>query len=344
MDLEVVDPSTHPKWDELVLSHPDGTFFHSSLWAKVLHGAYGFTPRYFANIQGQKLAVAFPMMEVDSFLTGKRGVSLPFTDYCDPLLGGDTPFTVVNDEVTEYGKRSRWKSIEWRCRKRLLPDVPESCTFLGHVLDLSPGEEKLFSGLRDSTKRNIKKAKKERVEFTISKDPGGMKEFYRLNCLTRREHGLPPQPYKFFCGLQEDIVRKDQGFFALALHAGRCIAGGFFLHMGDRAYYKYGASEKMHQDLRGNNLLMWEVIKWFSSRNFKTFCFGRTEMGNEGLKQFKGGWGGAENTIYYYSYDLKKRKYFSNRLLIKGFHNDILKRMPIPLLRGIGSVMYRHVA
>jgi len=25
-----------------------------------------------------------------------------------------------------------------------------------------------------------------------------MKDFYHLNTMTRREHGLPPQPYKFF--------------------------------------------------------------------------------------------------------------------------------------------------
>lgn len=178
----------------------------------------------------------------------------------------------------EYGKRARWDSIEWRCREQLLPDRPESCTFLGHVLDLTPGEEKLFSGLRDSTKRNIKKAKKESVEFVISKELSGMKEFYRLNCLTRGEHGLPPQPNYFFCRLQEDIVQRDQGFIALAFHNGRCISGG------------------------------------------------------------------TENTIYYYDCNLKKEKYLSNKLWIEGFHNQIFNRMPISLLRVIGSVMYRHVA
>ena len=49
-------------------------------------------------------------MEVKSVLTGLRGVSLPFTDYCDPIAKEDNQFEGLLDSVIEFGKRRRWKS------------------------------------------------------------------------------------------------------------------------------------------------------------------------------------------------------------------------------------------
>lgn len=343
-DLDIIDPSTYPGWDDLVLSHPEGTVFHSSSWGKVLRSAYRFTPKYFALVEDRKLAVAFPLMEVDSFLTGKRAVSLPFTDYCDPLFGENLDFSSISETVLEYGIKSRWESVELRCRKRVLDGIPESCSFLGHVLDLAPGEEALFSGLYGNTRNKIKMAKNKGVTFSISSDPAGMKEFYRLNCLTRREHGLPPQPCKFFRLLQEEIIGRNRGLYAFALCNGRPVAGGLFLFFGDRVYYKYGASDRAYQNLRGTNLMVWEAIKWFSRRDFRTFCFGRTEMNNEGLIKFKRGWGGAASAISYYKYNFKTKRYVKDNLMIEGSHNKIFRMMPMPLLRAIGSALYRHVA
>src|SRR5437868_4430600 len=83
--FEIIDPTTEPAWDRLVKSRPESTFFHTSAWARVLNSAYGYKPLYFVKREGEKLSAAVCVMEVDSFLTGKRGVSLPFTDFCEPL-------------------------------------------------------------------------------------------------------------------------------------------------------------------------------------------------------------------------------------------------------------------
>ena len=48
MSLDTVDPSLEIGWDDLVLSHPECTFFHGAAWVKVLKDAYGFTPHYLA--------------------------------------------------------------------------------------------------------------------------------------------------------------------------------------------------------------------------------------------------------------------------------------------------------
>ena len=78
--LQMVDPTSYGGWDSLLKPHPDASFFHTAAWAKTLAAAYGFQCRYVAAIQNRQLLSLLPMMEAASFLRGKRGVSLPFTD------------------------------------------------------------------------------------------------------------------------------------------------------------------------------------------------------------------------------------------------------------------------
>ena len=364
----------------MLLRTPGASFFHSSAWARVLSESYGYTPFYFTVIENGNLRGLVPMMEVDSFLTGRRGVSLPFTDYCDPLLDGDISFQELFSQTIDYGKKRNWKYIELRGGSDLEPrtsnlepvsssssvqpsafslqpsEVPSSsnlapcplclvpfCSYLGHTLDLSGGEEKIFSSLRDSTRRNIKKARNQGVEVKISRDSVGVSEFYRLNCMTRKEHGLPPQPFHFFGKIYQYIISRGLGFVGLASHDGRNIAGAVFLHFGDKGLYKYGASDMKFQDLRGNNLVMWEGLRWFCNNGYKNFCFGRTELENEGLRQFKNGWGSEEHQIRYFKYSLAKEAFIPDKTKGAPIYTSFFRQLPMPALNVIGSWLYRHM-
>ena len=206
------------------------------------------------------------MMEVSSFLTGKRAVSLPFTDYCEPLVPHVEVSKVLFEAIVEEGRKRQWKYVELRGGTDFLGDGPASAWFYRHTLDLTPGAETLFKSLRDSTRRNIKKAEKEGVEVRFESSPEALREFYRLNCLTRREHGLPPQPWHFFALLHEEILARGMGTVALAFYQGNAVAANVYLHTNGEAIYKYGASDKTYQNLRAANLVMWEAIKRYAGK------------------------------------------------------------------------------
>lgn len=274
MDIQIVNPITYPGWDDLVLSTPGHSFFHSSSWARVLSESYGYTPLYFTVIENGNLRALVPVMEVNSFLTGRRGVSLPFTDYCEPIVDEGISFRDLFDQIIDYGKKRDWKYIELRGGSSLFaPDssrlqpptsnlaplsptsdlgpvssfleprtlhlAPVSHSYLGHTLNLTNGEERIFSSFRESAKRNVRKALREGVGVEISNSLESVEEFYKLNCLTRREHGLPPQPYHFFEKILQHIISRGLGFVALASRNDQNIAGGVFFHFGERAIYKY---------------------------------------------------------------------------------------------------------
>ena len=116
--VSLVDPGREPLWDCLVLSHPDATFFHSAAWAKVLSRTYGHKPVYLRCSQGGCLVALIPMMEVRSAITGCRGVGLPFTDFCAPLIfeqgGADSAIKVLRKWLrSENGSISKFVTADY---------------------------------------------------------------------------------------------------------------------------------------------------------------------------------------------------------------------------------------
>ena len=111
---------------------------------------------------------------------------------------------------------------------------------------------------------------------------------------------------------------------------------------GKKAIYKYGASDGASQQLRPNNLIMWQAIKWCDQNGYRSFFFGKTEPENEGLLRCKRGWGGEKEKINYYKYDLVKDTFVGDHHRPKTYYN-FFKKLPVPLLNLTGSLLYRHV-
>src|SRR2546428_2783250 len=101
LQVKFVDPVCDSDWDRLVRSHPDFSFFHTSAWAKVLCDSYRHKPLYlYFSQQGESVAL-LPLMEVRSPFTGRRGVCLPFSDFCEPLLFNGHGSEPVIDKLSE---------------------------------------------------------------------------------------------------------------------------------------------------------------------------------------------------------------------------------------------------
>jgi hypothetical protein len=71
--------------------------------------------------------------------------------------------------------------------------------------------------------------------------------------------------------------------------------------------------------------------------------FGRTNPEEEGLIQFKNGWGTKENRISYFMYDCGKEAFVTSSDAVYGFHNRIFRMMPMFVLKSVGSSLYKYV-
>jgi hypothetical protein len=341
--LQIVNPLNIENWDRLLEDHGGATIFHSSSWAKVLSETYRYNPKYFVRFYNDKLLALLPLMEIRSIFTGKRAVSLPFTDFSPPLYKDEESFAGLMEEAVKHGAEVDWKRIEIRGSiPGILTEQP-AAEYLTHDLNLSSDEEGIRSRVRDSTMRQVRKAAREGVTIDEQPSTEGIQQYYRLNRLTRKRHGLPPQPFSFFTSIYKNIISKGMGTVYLATYRGKCVAGAIFFHFKDQVLFKFGASDNRYRQLGINNLVMWEAIKGCAGGHYRNLNFGRTDPDNHGLRRFKSGWGSTESKVTYYSYDLLKGSYVWENHLVKEWQKRILSRTPVPVLGLLGSLMYRHV-
>jgi hypothetical protein len=340
-ELQWINPLQLPNWDDLLFTHPHATVFHSSSWFRVLAETYGFVPHFLLRCSHDTLSGLLPLMEVNSWITGKRAVGLPFTDASAPLVSDTVSLQTMFSAARSEGLARKWKSIELR-------DVPDqshnaSSTYYEHSLDLSRSEKDLLQGLSPSMNRAIRKAEKAQLTIRHFTSCEAVQEYYSLHQLTRKKHGLPPQPFSFFQQIHSSLIQKGNGLTFLASQSGKAIAGAIFLFLGGKAVYKFGASDPQALESRPNNLLIWNAIKALKELGCSNLSFGRTSMSQEGLRRFKLGFGAQERQLHYSKFDLKQNLFVRESELPSRL-SPLFRHCPTSLARLVGTVLYPHIA
>lgn len=344
--ITILNPLTDKRYEDFVSSHPDATVFHSPDWIRVLHESYGFIPHCAASEEKGVITGVLPYMKTRSITGKKRYVSLPFSDFCEPLFQTNGEFDCALEKVCEQADIDKINDLELRGGRIFLADrQPAFKTILTHDIDLKPDEQVILKAFRSSTRRNIKKAERSGVSIVHETSLDALETFYRLNCKTRREHGIPPQPWHFFRYLTTHFLEKNTGFITLAVWKNKAIAANIFLVYGKTAYFKYGAMDKTCQQLRAGNLTMWAGIRQCKAIGCTRLNLGRTERQHTGLLQYKRGFGGIEQTISYFRRRRRNKKFVNS---VDGHRPPIyayvMSRMPIFFLKCIGRLLYKYAA
>jgi hypothetical protein len=341
INIKIINPLKDLTWDKKVHDLSNSAFY-TSYWAEVVSSTYGYKPLYFALEKDDKIVSYIPIMEINHLITGKKGVSLPFSDICEPYAYSKYEFNSLFEYIKEYGKQNNWHSIELRGGSKFLDYAKNLSSYYEHVLDFRKPINEIYNGFKESVKRNIKKSQSFGIKIITEPSIESLKSFIKLNKITRKRHGLPSQPKNFFYNLYNKIIVKGQGYIISAKMDNKIIASFVFLTCNNEVIYKYGASNLKYQKYRVNNFLMWEAIKFFKEKNFDLFSFGRTFPDNKGLMQFKEGWSSNINLINYYKYNLKKDVFVVDKDPEKSFINVFFKNIPVFASSMLGNLLYKY--
>lgn len=342
--IKIINPSEYRNWKDQILKFNHYSFFHTSEWSEVIEKSYGYKPAYFCTFREDEICSVLPAMQIESRITGKRLVSLPFSDFCEPLFTSLDDSEKLKEFIFDYCEQNNLKYMEFRTSETRFPFETEYFrTDLRHVLDISVGEPKLEKLLSQNTKRNIKSAIKEGLIVREENSSPAIENFYKLQCITRKKHGLPPQPESFFHNIYKYILSENKGTMFFAYTDNIPVALLMFFTIGDKVLYKFGASVTDKMPKGANHLLMWEAIKKYSAEGYKEFDFGRTETDHEGLRRFKLGFGADERIIYTTRFDIKTKSFLPPETKTTGFHNKVFNRLPVSILKLIGNSLYKHI-
>ncbi len=340
-----LDPLSDPRWDEFAQRHLSASVFHTREWLDALRRTYGYEPAVLTTSgPGQALANGLVFCRVASWLTGRRLVSLPFTDHCEPLVESGEQLGWLLAMLKQELTASRLKYLEIRPVSRfegVMDGLESAGRFWLHRLNLRSELDEIYRGFHSScVRRLVRRAERETLTYDEGRSESLLEKFYGLLLLTRQRHRLPPQPLAWFRNLLACMGEKAK--IRLASVNGRSIASILTLRHKQTLVYKYGCSDKQFSNLGGMHLLFWEAIKEAKREGLLEFDLGRSDWDNQGLIDFKDRWGATRSELTYYRYTARpSRLHSSDRAMRLARH--MFGLFPNRLLRLAGTALYRHI-
>jgi hypothetical protein len=278
---------------------------------------------------------------VKSWLTGRRLVSLPFADHCDPLASDPEELRDLLSYVRQY-EVGKWEYTELRPNLSLPEHTgfEKSATYWTHNLDLCKSKQELFCNFhKTSIQGKIRRAEREGLRYEDGNSESIQAEFYRLLVTTRRRHNVPPQPRSWFRALISTfgehlkirVVYKDN----------LPIASILTLSHGKSIVYKYGCSDARFHHFGGIALLLWKTIQEGKNRGAEVLDMGRSDCDNLGLISFKERLGASRQPLFYWTYSNRPRK--PRDVHGRAWLKKVFPATPDRLLELAGTMLYRHI-
>jgi CelD/BcsL family acetyltransferase involved in cellulose biosynthesis len=342
MSAFLIDPAADARWLRFLDSAAGTSIFHHPAWLQVLGETYGYAPVCIMASDDAGAAGALPLMEVRSWLTGNRAVCLPFSDTCGAITRSEEARRALLGFADTLRGERRWQYVEMRDSSVGDGYVP-AARYKRHVTRLQRDPDALLQTFNQHARRKLRRARAMRVRVERRADDQAIAAFIRLNALTRRRHGVLPQPDSLFRSIQQHLLGRGLGFLGVATIGGEIVAASLFLHWKDTIVYKYGASDDRALPSAANYAVMWDALCWGCEQGFTWFDFGRSDLAGEGLLQFKRGWGSEEQDLVYARRSDAATTRANDEPGLQERLKPLISRMPLPLLKMIGVRAYPHV-
>ena len=343
-----IDPIKDQRWSEFVKWHASASVFHTTGWLRALRETYDYEPVVFTTSSPTTdLVNGLLFCRVNSWLTGSRIVSLPFSDHCEPLCDSADDFSLLIHYLRTALEHQHWKYIELRPTNRRFCEMSSAKGFVQtarsfwHLLDLRPGLDQLFGNLHQSSvQRRVRRAESAGLVEKCGTSPALLRDFYSLFTATRSRHGLPPTPYAYFRNLSHYLGESAE--IRIAYHEETPIAAVLILRFKETVFYKYGCSDVRFHRFGATPWLLWRTIAAAKSNGAVSFDLGRTEEDNRGLLEFKNHWVPQPQELTYWKFPE-----FHSFDAATGRKLRMAKRafsfLPKSLLQLTGRLLYRHV-
>jgi hypothetical protein len=338
------DPIEDVRWRDLVNSC-GGSVVHSNGWLNPLKHTFGYEPVGYTTSPptAARLENGIVLCRVTSWLTGRRLVSLPFTDHCDLLLRdlSDGPRLLLGLQAVAASENLDYIEVRARESRHLQNESwQESSSYAFHTLDLRPSLDALFRATHKTSKQQMIRRAERELTYEEGRTEVLLSEFYRLMLLTRRRHKLPPQPIQWFRNLI--TYMGDRVKIRRASKQGETVACILTLHGDDTVVYKYGCSDSRFHNLGGMPYLLWKAIQDGKANGAVRLDFGRSDLDNPGLIAFKDRWGAERCALTYLRYSIRSSRPVTASHGMR-LAKHLFARMPDPVLTAAGRLAYRHL-
>jgi lipid II:glycine glycyltransferase (peptidoglycan interpeptide bridge formation enzyme) len=276
-------------------------------------------------------------------------VSLPFSDHCELLADDSADVTALFMGLDQEYRKHKNRYFELRATSNFQANTDLSCSseeLYLHEIDLTPDLGVIFKRFhKSSTQRKIMRAEREKLTYQEGRSQALLEIFFELTILTRRRHGLPPQPLRWFRNVLDCMG--ESATIMVAYKDDRPIASIFTLRHGKTLTYKYGCSDARFHNLGGTHFLFWHAMHTAKGNGVTVFDLGRSTVQNEGLIRFKERWGAKRSSLFYMTFaaagSARGASPHSGTDWKMRYAKRFFKSAPNSVLSFIGTALYRHI-
>lgn len=294
------------EWNSYLDADERATVYHTLEWRSVLEDAFHFETAYTICLNSRGEAVAIlPIAFVKSWITGKRVISLPFSQYGGLLLRDAEALPCIVSHLRTYLDRG-FEYVRLRTRERfdLLASLglKSSDYYSRCVIPLTGRSvEDIWRGMdRKSVRWAIEASSRQGILTYPCEGGSDVNRLNELMLQTCKKHGIPPYSPRLFIAICNLLLPKKLAKIFVARLAEKIVAVLVLFTMNKESIYAYNFSDMKYLKLRSNNALIWAAIKWSVDNDMRRFDMGISSPEDGQLLGFKMRWGATHDKVHEY--------------------------------------------
>lgn len=339
VQLKLLTSDTKQQWDEFVLAHPDGEFFHLSGWQHILEQVYCHPCWfYFVEQQGRILGL-LPLAQIKSWLFGNKLISLPFSVSAGILSIDPDASRLLLEQAKTLGESLKVDCIELRHRRETLSDWLTKPSHENFACELAATPEQILASIKKKQRAVVRQSLVNDLSYQIEMS---VEPFYSIYSESVRNLGTPVFAKSYFQALLSTFPANTD--ILTVLSNGKPVSSVMSFYFKDQVMPFYGGGTPLARDLKSNDYMYYQLMCHAAQKGMKHFDFGRSKLGS-GAHAYKKHWGMTPKPLFYESCLVKSQtlpnispnnpKY---QLFIKAW-----KKLPLPISRALGPVLAKDL-
>lgn len=155
------------------------------------------------------------------------------------------------------------------------------------IRNLEMSLEEMWMDFKQKVRKNVKRANKNNLELIVENTGEYLSEFLRIYYGTMDRSDADRNFYFSENFFREIMKMKDNAMFFHAFYQGKLISTELVIYGAENAYSYLGGTDREYFDLRPNDFLKYEIIKWAKEKGLKNFVLGGGYGADDGIFQYK---------------------------------------------------------
>ena len=333
------------EWDEFVRRHPDASIYHLSDWARILKRAFGYVTKSLAIREGDgRIVAVVPLFEVRAFAS-RRLVAVPFRDRGGVL--GTSPeseraaYIAARKAVSDTGA----SSVVLKSCTAVNEDMARAEGFsvskywVHSVMPLRKGD--LWKRVGKKNRNMVRQGEKHGLTFEWRRGPEHTEVWHQLHRATQSRLGVPVFPRVLFEAMLDE--GREWARFLVILSPEGPVAGGLFFDFAGCYVYGYSASTSLGQEVRANDLMLFEALREAERSGAHSFDFGSDSPKQESLLAFKQKWGALQSLTTVLSIPGSNEERNDSSAGLYSLARGVGRLLPAPLWAALTSPLVRKL-